>query len=145
MLCIHQHTCPQNNMQRIFHPLNDCLENENAIHHHCTKLRQGAISYFLHWKHCSPPWSGTSYKLSSFTASLWAINNPCTFSYMETHIDTRASMEKSSSTSTQTSSIQNKAAALRKVAGITIQQHWFHKAKGSARCQMIRNLNVNLV
>jgi hypothetical protein len=42
---------------------------------------------------------------------------------MEAYIDARTSREKGSSISTQTSSIQNKAAALRKVAGITIQQH----------------------
>jgi hypothetical protein len=42
---------------------------------------------------------------------------------MEARIDARASMEKGSSISTQISSIQYKAAALRKVAGITIQQH----------------------
>lgn len=69
----------------------------------------------------------------------------CMLSWSCLHCSSRASMGNGSSIKTPTSSMQNKEAALIKVAGTTIHLHSDHSITGSVRCHRTRNLEVSLV
>lgn len=83
------------------------------------------------------------YMLSSI--ELWRVIISLILSCATVHICSNASIGKGSSIKTPTSSMQNKDAALTKVAGTTIHSHSSQRIIGRVRCQRTKNLDVNRV